>query len=194
MRSAFVVAIIVLSVVATVHASDPRNLTQLTAGNPRKFKITGFTEPQTSWTLFKQCDSRWANQELGTCSGVSICAAGCAMSSVAMILSTKGVSTNPSILNDWLKGHGGYADGCDIYWGTVDQFGKTSFQGIETADYGTVCNGVSAGHGIIANVNGGAHWVLVTGCDGNGNYYVNDPGYNRNSYPASAVLREAVYH
>lgn len=80
------------------------------------------------WVSYKQCDSAWANQQLGYCS-LTICQAGCAMrfavsfrdyltcfSSVAMILSTKGAWYNPGQLDSWLTNNGGYANGCDIYW------------------------------------------------------------------------------
>jgi hypothetical protein len=67
------------------------------------------------WVSYKQCDSAWANQQLGFCS-LTICQAGCAMSSVAMILSTKGAWYNPGQLDSWLSNNGGYANGCDIYW------------------------------------------------------------------------------
>ena len=169
-----------------------------TAGNPRKFAkgvfYKGMTYPQSSWSLFKQCDPSWANQELGTCGGTTICAAGCAMSSVAMILRTKGVSIDPSSLNSWLRNNGGYEGGCDIVWSAVDRFGKTSFQGIETADYATICAGIRAGHGIVANVRGGSHWVLLTGCPSSNVFSVNDPGFPSNTYTFGDVLREAVYH
>jgi len=80
------------------------------------------------FTLFFQ----WSSQELGTCSGDTICSAGCAMTSVAMMLATKGVSVNPSSLDSWLTSNGGYASGCLIVWAPVDAFGVSSFQGIET--------------------------------------------------------------
>ena len=70
----------------------------------------------------------------------------------------------------------------------------TSYQGMETADYNTICNGISNGHGIVANVHNGGHWVLLTGCLGNNMYSVNDPGYSTTQYSHSEVLREAVYH
>jgi len=169
-----------------------------TAGNPRKFVkgkyYKGMTHPQSSWTLYKQCDPSWANDELGTCGSLTICAAGCAMSSVAMILRTRGVNVNPDSLNSWLRNNGGYADGCDIVWGSVDRYGKTSFQGIEHADYGTICDGIKAGHGIIANVRDGSHWVLLTGCPSNGVFSVNDPGFSQNTYNFGDVSQEAVYH
>jgi hypothetical protein len=88
----------------------------------------------------------------------------------------------------------GYAGGCNIYWGSVDQLGCTKFQAIETASETEICNGLKAGHGIVANVNGGGHYVLLTACLGNGVFAVNDPGYSKTSYKMSEILAEAVYH
>ena len=51
-----------------------------------------------SYPLYKQCDSRWANDRLGT-SSKTICQAGCLMSSAAMALSGTGHSYNPKTLN-----------------------------------------------------------------------------------------------
>jgi hypothetical protein len=36
-------------------------------------------------------------------------------------------------------------------------------QGVEVANEQEICNGLSQGHGIVANVNNGGHWVLLTG-------------------------------
>ena len=52
--------------------------------------LQGLNSTSNGWTLYKQCDSRWAGQELGNCGSETICSAGCAMSSVAMIVATKG--------------------------------------------------------------------------------------------------------
>lgn len=116
------------------------------------------------------------------------------MSSTAMMLATKGVGLNPGSLDTWLTDNNGYANGCDIIWASVDAFGATSFQGMETADESSICSGLDQNHGIIANVNGGAHWVLLTGCLGNGQFSVNDPYYDRTSYGLDEILVEAVYH
>jgi len=115
------------------------------------------------------------------------------MSSVAMMISTKGHSIDPGQMNSWLDSNGGYADGCEIIWGTVDKFGLTSYQGQEKASYSAICDGVAAGHGIIINVRGGSHWVLVTGCS-SGRLDVNDPGFSCTSYGYDEVLIESVYH
>lgn len=190
----------VLLVLVTVGAVDvPVN--KMTAGNPDKFitsdkvhiEHTNTTVKNYGWVEYKQCDSAWSSQQLGTCA-TTICGAGCAMSSVAMILATKGTGHNPSTLDSWLTSNGGYANGCNIYWGSVDAFGVTSFQGKQTASESEICNGLAAGHGIVANVNGGGHWVLLTACAGNGVFYVNDPGYNKATYTFGEILEEAVYH
>jgi len=65
---------------------------------------------------------------------------------------------------------------------------------MEKASEATICSGLSAGHGIIANVRGGAHWVLLTGCRGGGVFDVNDPGFNQATYTFGEILQEAVYH
>lgn len=87
-----------LALVSVVSASLQGWENRLTAdsGDANKFSSDGIiiksagNETVTSygWTEYKQCDSRWANNQLGTCSQ-TICSAGCAMSSVAMILTTK---------------------------------------------------------------------------------------------------------
>ena len=169
----------------SAHAVPNKDLTLLPPYNE--------TIVKGGWTLYKQCDSRWGGHELGTCK-LTVCQAGCAMSSVAMMLATKGVAITPGTLNTWLKDHGGYVDGCDIVWARADAFGKTTFVGIEKAGEAAICDGLKAGHGIIANVNGGSHWVLLTGCAGGNTFWVNDPGFSRSTYTLAEIVQEAVYH
>ena len=106
----------------------------------------------------------------------------------------QGVKKDPGSLNSWLKSNGGYASGCNIVWASVDALGVTKFQGIETASESAICSGLSQGHGIVANVHNGGHYVLLTACAGNGVFYVNDPGYSTTTYKMSDILKEAVYH
>eukprot|EP00049_Salpingoeca_infusionum_P026476 m.25860 g.25860 ORF g.25860 m.25860 type:complete len:187 (+) comp8775_c1_seq1:113-673(+) len=147
----------------------------------------------SKWTLYKQCDSSWGNNKLGTSSN-TICSAGCAMSSVAMMLKTKGANYNPGTLNEWLKNNGGYASGDLLVWSAVNKLGVVSFQAIENPDIASVQSGLSSCHGIIANVRGGSHWVLLTGYAGSNKFYVNDPGFSQSTYEFSEMLRFAVYH
>jgi hypothetical protein len=192
----FVCIALLIAVVSSVFG-----MSMDTAGDVTTFQADPYVYNSTSmtlggqshgWTEYKQCDSRWSSQKLGTCSQ-TICSAGCAMSSVAMIIATRGGNYNPSTLNSWLEKHGGYANGCNIYWGAVDALGHTKYQSMETASESAICSGLSKGHGIVANVNGGGHWVLLTACLGNGVFAVNDPGFSRTTYKMSDILREAVY-
>lgn len=80
-----------------------------------------------TYPMYKQCDSRWSNEQLGFGSG-TICSDGCLVSSVAMALQGLGHPTNPSQLNQWLKGHGGYVQGDWLVWAAVNPLGIT-FQG-----------------------------------------------------------------
>ncbi len=193
--------LVLIAVVLSVSFADS-SFDRLTAdaGDSSLFKAdptiyhNATTVGMNGWVSYKQCDSRWANQELGTCSSQTICSAGCAMTSVAMMLKTKGANVDPSSLDSYLTQHGGYASGCNIIWSKADNFGKTTFVAIETANESEICSGLAKGHGIIANVNNGGHWVLLTGCAGNGVFYVNDPGYSRTTYKMSEIVREAVYH
>eukprot|EP01147_Barroeca_monosierra_P005289 gene5289-7061_t len=145
------------------------------------------------WTLYKQCDPSWGSDRLGTSSN-TICSAGCAMSSVAMILRTKGLNFNPGSLNNWLIKNGGYESGDLLVWGSVNKLGVITFQAIENPDLSTLIKGVNACHGIVANVRGGSHWVLLTSYAGNGVFNVNDPGFSTTQYNFSEMLRFAVYH
>jgi hypothetical protein len=155
----------------------------------------GLNATSNGWTMYKQCDSQWSGQQLGTCSGTTICSAGCAMTSVAMILQTKGANKNPSTLNSWLKSNGGYSGGCNINWASVNAFGVVTFIGKQPGATETdICNGLKAGHGLVANVHNGGHWVLLTGCRGGGVFDVNDPGYSTTTYKKSDIVDLAVYH
>jgi hypothetical protein len=66
---------------------------------------------------FYQTDSRWSSQQLGTCN-TTIGAEGCAITATAMVFSYYGVTTDPGLLNTWLKNNQGYDQGCRIKWAT----------------------------------------------------------------------------
>ena len=80
-----------------------------------------------NYPLYKQCDSQWGSEQLGTSSN-TICKAGCLMSSAAMALTGTGHDFNPSTLNKWLNSHGGYVQGDHFVWASIDSLGLT-FEG-----------------------------------------------------------------
>lgn len=192
---------LILSVVLSLGFSEELHASRAFLDKAVVFKSEGLnatataTSTSNGWVSYKQCDSQWGANQLGTCSSDTICTAGCAMSSVAMMLTTKGASNNPGQLNSWLKSNGGYSSGCLINWSSVNKFGVVTFIAKEpTATESEICNGLSAGHGLVANVHNGGHWVLLTGCAGNGVFYVNDPYYSTTTYKRSDIVDLAVYH
>ena len=150
--------------------------------------VIGINPP--SW---RQCGSSWSNDRLGTCSD-TICQSGCAITSVAMFMAYRGYGGNPGSFNAWLRDNGGYASGCLIYWGKPDELGFTSFNGKQNPTYSTVCSSVNRGNGLVANVNGGGHYVLITSCAGNNVYNVNDPAGRRSTFSHGEVSVFVVYH
>jgi len=142
---------------------------------------------------WRQCDSRWGQNHLGTCSA-TICSAGCAITSVSMFIASHGYGGNPGKLNSWLKSNGGYASGCDIIWAKVDNLGFSKFIGFEHPSHSDVCSAVEKKHGIIANVNNGHHYVLITGCSGSNEYKVHDPAGRQTTFKHSEVKTFVVYH
>lgn len=136
-----------------------------------------------NYPMYKQCDSSWANDQLGT-SAKTICQAGCLMSSAAMALSGTGHSYNPHTLNQWLKSNGGYVSGNLFVWASINKIGLT-FKGFVSNS--AIKSNLDAGNVVICNVHNGGHWVLATGTSGS-NILVNDPGYSTTSYALSQIV------
>lgn len=145
---------------------------------------TELSSPNINYPLYKQCDPKWAKEQLGTSSN-TICSAGCLMSSSAMALYAVGNSQiNPSTLNKWLTANGGYVKD-DLYvWASVNRLGVT-FQGF--INNNDIKSHLDAGHIVILNVHNGGHWVLATGYSGD-SIWVNDPGYSVTSYTLNEIV------
>jgi len=146
-----------------------------------------------SYPMYKQCNRPWSPNQLGTCSGVDMCKSGCAVSSVAMLLTKRGKTIDPGQLNTWLKANSGYADGCLIYWGRVDSFGVTRYVGRQAPNEATICAGLAAGKGMIAWVLNRSHFVLLTSCAGGGKVNVNDPYFDTTQYTVYQMNSVIVY-
>lgn len=143
-----------------------------------------------SYPLYKQCDSRWGSNQLGTSSN-TICKAGCLMSSAAMALSGVGHNYNPGTLNSWLKSNGGYVSGDLFVWTAINKIGLTYHGKIANTE---IKHHLDSGDVVILNVHSGAHWVLAHGYSGD-NILVNDPGFSTSSYSISQIVsgQTAVY-
>ena len=144
-----------------------------------------------SYPMYKQCDSKWGSEQLGTSSN-TICKAGCLMSSVAMALAGTGHNYNPSTLNSWLKGHGGYVSGDSFVWASVNSIGLKYIGKVANSN---IASSLSAGHVVVLNVHNGGHWVLAHSMSGS-TIQVNDPGYSTTSYSLSEIVagNSGLYH
>ncbi len=143
--------------------------------------------------LFRQTDSLWAANKLGTCTS-TIGTMGCAVTSMAMVhayygISVQGRSTggyndsgwgmSPAILNYWLtyRKSGGFTNGCEINW-RAQPSGMTLL-GILSGTRAQITSELELGRPVIAWVTSSTqpmHFVVITGQKSDGNYYINDPG------------------
>ena len=142
--------------------------------------------------VYNQCDSRWGSNQLGSSS--TICKVGCLMCSVASALTGLGRKVNqqtptPDVLNTMLRQNYGYQGNLYV-WTAVERY-NVKYEG-QFESTATIQKAICDKKVVILLVNGGGHWVLATGYDGN-TFYVNDSGYNRGSYSASEVVLAGVY-
>lgn len=112
-----------------------------------------------------------------------------------MALSGSGITiansgANPQTLNAWLKANGGYDGSNDLEEGVVPDIDPTHISWPSDAmhktndlSYKTVSTYLTNGRIVIANVNAGHHFVLLTGFSSDGDtFVVNDPGFDVDSY------------
>jgi len=155
-----------------------------------------------SYTLFKQCSEPWGNDKLGT-STITICDAGCAMSSLSMILNTwgekvYGTTTDPGTLNGWLIKNGGYESTDLLVWASGNSLGVVKFynyyRGAGSLTVAGLQDAVNNNRPTVVNVRSGSHWVLVVGYEpGTDNFYVNDPGFSDTMYAYSCMSNFVMY-
>lgn len=147
------------------------------------------SSPSINVPLVLETDKLWKTHQLGTCPGLRLGNAGCAVISTAMVYakygvavsSSVGVGMNQDILNAWLHDNGGYtADPgggvCDVIWGHLPP-------GVLHVGYDrSVAHldaELAAGWPVIALVHTlkwPMHFVVITGRHG-GTYDINDPYY-----------------
>mmetsp|Transcript_5707 Transcript_5707/g.7986 ORF Transcript_5707/g.7986 Transcript_5707/m.7986 type:complete len:191 (-) Transcript_5707:61-633(-) len=155
-----------------------------------------------AYPLFKQCDPAWGDDLMVT---ETICQVGCLMSSVSMALNGKGIkingiSSNPGVLNTWLQQNGGYDADNDLYEEVIFEIAPN-----DVAYLGPYYNNTSLSPQtlkvmllnelvVIANVMNGGHFVLMTGFnDDLTQWYVNDPGFDKDYYLYDDIVGYRVF-
>ena len=128
----------------------------------------------------------------------TICQVGCLMSSTSMGLAGKQIfidvssntSSTPQTLNIWLKNNNGYDGSNDLIETQVPlidpkriTWPHDGFHKINDLSYDVIASYLEKGRVVIGNVNNGGHFVLIVGySDDQETFYVNDPGYSRETY------------
>jgi hypothetical protein len=123
-------------------------------------------------TAFSQRDARWSGEPLGDGTAL-IGQVGCLVSAAASMLCDAGMTTDPSRLNSWLRGTGGYANGNLFVWTSLDKLGIVRFVELvncptpESTPIGRMVTSLATSGYCIGKVDfhpGGAldqHWVRV---------------------------------
>jgi Peptidase_C39 like family len=180
LRSALVASIIALAVAVTsqVLASADSTMTIAVMG---------------------QQDPAWAGAPLGSSATDTIGSAGCAITSVTMMLRYYGMNTDPGAFNAWLTTNGGYAFDDQLIWDAVTTYsgGRVAFSGWTGPDPGLIDSELDAGRPVVAEVRlgGNQHFVLLTGYTSDGGVQINDPWFadsvsfsDRYGDPASGIV------
>jgi len=149
--------------------------------------------------VIRQQDGAWAGGRLGSSATDTIGSAGCAITSVTMMLRYYGINTDPAAFNAWLTASGGYAFDDQLIWDAVTTYsgGRVAFSGWLGPDLGVIDSELEAGRPVVAEVrlSGNQHFVLLTGYASNGGLEINDPWFadsvnfaDRYGDPASGIV------
>ena len=137
---------------------------------------------------YAQNDPKWKDDTLGfSTSGETLEKVGCALSSIAMLLSGYGFEETPKSLNQKLKNIQGFINS-SIKWGSVCQLypqvqvapGVNPLQRYENVDapLGTINASLAAGHPVVVRVDATSrpdfqwHFVLVYAQNGPDDYFM----------------------
>lgn len=162
-------------------------------------QVGALADSSISVPVIGQQAGAWAGTPLGTSATDTIGSAGCAVTSVAMMLRYYGVNTDPAAFNAWLTANGGYAFDDQLIWSAVTSYsgGRVAFSAWTGPDLGLIQNELDSDRPVVAEVrlNGNQHFVLITGYSAQGGLVINDPWFadsvnfaDRYGDPASGIV------
>ena len=144
----------------------------------------------------------WAMTPFGNGDDRTISSSGCSVASLSMVLSyLSGEYIYPNeIMQKIRDANGGrniYAASSGAYWTIFDGVAKLyGFTGKQIAS-SEVDGYLKSGYPVIQSCNAGEftgnkHFIVITGTDGNGGYYVNDPNSSHESYSLKIYKLENI--
>lgn len=159
--------------------------------------------------FFKQFDAAWGTRKLGSSS--SLKAAGCAITSVAMVLKYYGRDIDPGKLDEYLDNNGGYS-GNSVKWDVAFKAGSspgkaslqiTNHAHRDKSQFTSVLNDrIARNVPTIAQVDYGSdtdtdgnHFVVIVGRTEAGAFVMNDPGSSSGdgtSNPAANIVTQVT--
>eukprot|EP00823_Brevimastigomonas_motovehiculus_P005125 TRINITY_DN359_c0_g1_i1.p1 TRINITY_DN359_c0_g1~~TRINITY_DN359_c0_g1_i1.p1 ORF type:complete len:236 (+),score=30.50 TRINITY_DN359_c0_g1_i1:25-708(+) len=174
---------------------------------------------QLNYPLYKQCDPKWGDRELGTadeCNAcgkkpATICREGCAMTSLSMGLAGNNVTIDDSgvvitsgTMNDWVRAHQGYyciGGDCNNLKLTVPEKVSKKFNiqfiGEDQKPSVDILRKwvLNPGYIVIPHLYKLHHFILATGVDAKetNKFYVNDPAFDTKFYPYEDFSDIIVY-
>lgn len=169
------------------------------SGGGKSAGVNGWDlEGENAMTFFDQCDSKWANKPYGAGKN-SICASGCGIASLAMILKTlKGANVTPQTLANKYgdKYHG--AEG--TAWGLWSVAAKD--YDLKMTDIGSdlskAAASVKAGGLVMISVDGGAftsrgHLMVIRAVNDKGEFLLADPNNSANKNDPTGDTNKTAY-
>lgn len=128
---------------------------------------------------FRQNDPRWGHDPLGPTDD-TLGAAGCAVSSAAMVLASYGIDTDPQRLNDYLTKNEGYTPEGWLYWEKAAAMAPDRVRHVyeDLASYEQIDMNLLRGNPVIVKLrlpSGTTHFVVIAGKSGF-DYLTRDPG------------------
>ncbi len=142
-----------------------------------------------NFTHFSQRDKKWGGINLGHCKDETIHSAGCAVTSISMMLDYFDIESDPQKLDLKLSEAAawGYIEGCEVRWNLIPNIAngielKGAFFG--KTDYKRLDYEINQGNPVIVGFNRVnftdiPHWVLVTEKKGD-EYIIKDPWDTKN--------------
>jgi hypothetical protein len=153
--------------------------------DPSSFTSTQETNAlQLPVGFFSQHQSPWYSYQLGTCPSDTIGSSGCAITSIAMAMTSSVTNLDPGVLNTYLKNNGGYASGCLVIWDSADEIdGPGGFQYYGSGTVGSAANMKSlidsGKFSVVKSTRFLSHFVVVIGYANSGtalsDFYYLDP-------------------